>query len=160
MMIPVTCPSCQKTLRVREDYAGKKVKCPVCLGVMEVPANIEEPVMLEPAASAARPEPEFMAPRSESLARPRRSTAGYLACPKCRCTDVEKVRWTPWGSFFGPALFNHVRCTECGYAYNGKTGGSNLIPAIFFVVIPLILIGLIGWFIFDLLQEKGWIGGD
>ena len=54
--------------------------------------------------------------------------------------------FTPWGSFYGPALFNHVRCPECRYAYNGRTGRSNLIPAIIFVTIPaLIIAGLLGF---------------
>ena len=50
------------------------------------------------------------------------------------------MTWTPWGSFYGPALFNHVRCRECGFGYNGLTGKSNLIPAIFFVTVPAVLI--------------------
>jgi hypothetical protein len=53
------------------------------------------------------------------------------------------VLFTPWGSFYGPALFNHVRCPECRYAYNGRSGGSNLIPAILFVVAPLVLMAAI-----------------
>jgi len=53
---------------------------------------------------------------------------------------AERVTWTPWGSFYGPALFTHVRCRECGYGYNGRTGRSNLVPAIFMVAIPLVLI--------------------
>ena len=33
-----------------------------------------------------------------------------------------------------------VQCPKCYYKYNGKTGRSNLIPAIIFVTIPLLLI--------------------
>ncbi len=54
-----------------------------------------------------------------------------------------RVLFTPWGSFYGPALFNHVRCPECRHAYNGRSGGSNLIPAILFVAIPLLLMAAI-----------------
>jgi hypothetical protein len=67
----------------------------------------------------------------------------FQPCPKCGSHDAQRVTWTPWGSFYGPALFTHVRCQQCGYGYNGRTGGSNLIPAFFFVTIPATLIVLI-----------------
>lgn len=67
----------------------------------------------------------------------------FQPCPRCGSHDAQRVTWTPWGSFYGPALFNHVRCQQCGYGYNGRTGGSNLIPALFFVTIPATLIVLI-----------------
>jgi hypothetical protein len=68
------------------------------------------------------------------------------------------VTWTIWGSFYGPALFNHVRCPECRYAYNGRSGRSNLVPAIFFVTIPAILIaaivGVVVWLIVANLRAR------
>jgi hypothetical protein len=71
--------------------------------------------------------------------RPRR-VMDYKPCPRCGSGGATRVTWTPWGSFYGPAMLTHVRCPKCGYAYNGRTGRSNLIAAIFFVLIPLILI--------------------
>jgi hypothetical protein len=50
------------------------------------------------------------------------------------------VAWTAWGSYYGPALFAHVRCPVCDHTYNGKTGRSNLMPAIIFVAVPIFLI--------------------
>ena len=64
----------------------------------------------------------------------------FEPCPRCGAEDPKRVKWTPWGNFYGPMLFNHVRCRKCQYAYNGRTGGSNLIWAIIFVTIPLVLI--------------------
>lgn len=76
----------------------------------------------------------------------------YAPCPNCRATGATRIVFTFWDSFYGPALFNHVRCPDCGYAYNGKTGRSNLIPAILFVTVPalgiLIILGLLVYFIF------------
>lgn len=76
--------------------------------------------------------------------RPRLS---YKPCPRCGGTEATKVVWTFWGSFYGPAMFTHVRCLECGTAYNGRTGRSNLIPAVIMVTIPALLIATIVGFL-------------
>jgi hypothetical protein len=61
-----------------------------------------------------------------------------------------------WGSFYGPALVSHVRCRECGYAYNGRTGGSNTLAAVLFVSIPLVLIvGIIIGVVILLIKRGG-----
>jgi DNA-directed RNA polymerase subunit RPC12/RpoP len=64
----------------------------------------------------------------------------YVPCPRCGARRSERVVFTFWGSFYGPALLTHVQCPKCYYKYNGKTGKSNLIPAIIFVLVPLFLI--------------------
>jgi hypothetical protein len=38
MPIQATCPSCKKTIRVGDQHAGKKARCPHCQGVVEIPA--------------------------------------------------------------------------------------------------------------------------
>jgi predicted RNA-binding Zn-ribbon protein involved in translation (DUF1610 family) len=87
--------------------------------------------------------------------RPRRKGVSFRPCPRCGASGPERVTWTPWGSFYGPALFTHVRCRECGYGYNGRTGGSNLVPAVLMVAIPAILIVAI---ILGLLYMLGVLG--
>jgi len=86
----------------------------------------------------------------------RRRGPPFKPCPRCGATGAERVTWTSWGSFYGPALFTHVRCRECGHGYNGRTGRSNLVPAIFMVAIPLLLIVAI---LFLLLHLLGAFGG-
>jgi DNA-directed RNA polymerase subunit M/transcription elongation factor TFIIS len=57
-------PDCKKTLRVNEDLAGKRVKCPKCGHKMKVPAA---------AASAQTPAPAQVAttkPAEKALPRP------------------------------------------------------------------------------------------
>src|SRR5262249_3435469 len=91
--------------------------------------------------------------RDEEEDRPR---SRWKPCPRCDARGARRVTWTPWGSFYGPALFSHVRCRECGYAYNGRTGGSNLHWAIIFGMVPLILIlGIVGGVVY-LLHSKGY----
>ncbi|MBY0526081.1 MAG: hypothetical protein K2R98_21985 [Gemmataceae bacterium] len=81
----------------------------------------------------------------------------YKPCPQCDSGGAKRVKYTMWGSFYGPILFTHVRCPECGYCYNGKTGRSNLVPAILFVTIPAILIVALLIFIVVTLEQKGVI---
>jgi predicted Zn finger-like uncharacterized protein len=200
MALEISCPACQAPLRVREEYVGKKLKCPRCAAVITVPASRREsseavrpvaraaPPVLTPVQDESEPADEVRPASSPSSRRcphcgekvaadarrcrhcrtwlqeedeeedhrPRRRRVSFKPCPRCGATKAERVTWTPWGSFYGPALFTHVRCRECGYGYNGRTGRSNLIPAILMVAIPLILIlGLV----FFMLSMLGVFGG-
>ena len=149
MPITVTCSQCEKTLQVRDEYAGKQMQCPACAVVMTVPTGPVAPADFLPLAAR----------RKLAAERPR-APADYKPCPKCGATGAERVNWTPWGSFFGPALFHHVRCPQCGYAYNGKTGKSNIIPVVVFIAVPLVLIILLGWYVYGLLDQRGWFDRD
>jgi hypothetical protein len=189
MPIMITCPGCKAKLRIRDEFAGKSMKCPRCSSSVTVVAE-EQPVAAaaaedEPVVAAAAEEDEPAAPATavgEGKPKPRpareprmvacpecgkkipedatqcryckalledeeededeenQPPSRYKPCPKCGKKNPKKVNWTPWGSFYGPRLFTHVRCRKCAYAYNGRTGGSNLGPAIVFITIPLLLI--------------------
>ena len=39
MSLSITCSNCQKNLKVKEELAGKKVRCPDCSGAISVPAK-------------------------------------------------------------------------------------------------------------------------
>lgn len=154
----MNCPGCHKPLRLRDGLAGRTIKCPRCGHVIAIAAK--ESVMLEEVSctDAITSEPPHPAPRKAIL-----TTCGeeddfprthYKPCPRCGEEDAKRVLWTPWGSFLGPVLFTHVRCPGCGYAYNGKSGRSNLVPALVFVTVPLLLIltilGVLVWYIHSL----------
>lgn len=192
MPIQTKCPGCKTELRVRDEYIGKKLKCPRCSEVLTVPAltvdSVAEKVFdaqliappaeptavpavlvdVEPARSRRPSCPRCGEPLRMDDDRcprcklwlddrtPRRRQVNYRPCPKCGGEDPTKVTWTLWGSFYGPALFNHVRCRECGYSYNGLNGKSNFVPAFFFVAVPAILIVAI---IVGLLFVLGVFGG-
>ena len=205
MALEISCPACQASLRVREEYVGKQLKCPRCAAVLTVPsapaeapdagaqvrpamraapapANpasgpkrsaAEEPAVVLPASASSRHCPRcgekiaaganrcrycraWLDEEEEEPRETRRRRRDFKPCPRCGASRAERVTWTPWGSFYGPALFTHVRCRECGYGYNGRTGRSNLVPAIFMVAIPLILIIAI---VVGLLHVLGVFGG-
>jgi hypothetical protein len=171
------CPGCKANLRIRPEFAGKRIKCPRCATAVRVPAppppEVEE-VEEVPEEVEAAPKPRAITrdkptARKDRIAQgparrrrreeePQEKPAGedeggspYVDCPKCGAHNPKKVLWTAWGSFYGPAMFNHVRCRRCKYCYNGKSGGSNLIPAIIFVTLPTLLIlgivGFVGWYV-------------
>ena len=196
----MNCPGCKALLRIRDEMAGKKIKCPRCAHVVAVPAKATEAVVTleevaepeervtakpgpksqgKPAATRPCPECGERIPvearkcryckavvaeeeveeleeeedEEEEDSRPAKRSK-YKPCPRCGEVGAKRVVWTAWGSFYGPAMFNHVRCPECGYKYNGRTGRSNLIPAIIFVSVPLIFIlaifGVLIWYIHHL----------
>jgi predicted RNA-binding Zn-ribbon protein involved in translation (DUF1610 family) len=168
MALSITCPACRAPLRVREDLAGKQTTCPRCSASVLVSA--EEPVDVEPADVDPAPPPTVEPADEPSVPTKTCPACGeqipstarkcrfcrtwvedeededqlgrtyFKKCPRCGAGGAERVVFTFWGSFYGPALFSHVRCPDCGYTYNGRTGRSNLLPAVVFVTIPLLLI--------------------
>ena len=88
MPIKVVCPKCKKALNAPDAMAGKKVKCPGCMAVMDVPAGIaafqgETKLAAKPAAPPAAAKPA--APLAAAAPGPATPPAkGGNACPKCK----------------------------------------------------------------------------
>jgi predicted Zn finger-like uncharacterized protein len=176
MPLDVKCPGCSAAFKVKDEHAGKKMKCPKCAKIVSIPQKEEEVIEDvevvddEPAAeetptamfdfeeqiSQPRARKEKAAPKTPD--RPKGPTWGkYIACPNCGGREAKRVKWTWWGSFYGPKMFTHVRCVDCGYAFNGKTGDSNVIPAVLFVIIPLVLIIILSIFlVVVLIRTENW----
>ena len=73
MTIEFKCQGCQKTLRVPDEFAGRKAKCPSCQTVLQVPAEVEtvEPLEVKPPAeSPAAPVGQRTPASSFSYGRP------------------------------------------------------------------------------------------
>jgi predicted Zn finger-like uncharacterized protein len=175
MPIDVICPGCSAAFKVKDEHAGKKLKCPKCSKIVPIPAKTAEEEVVEdvevvedeqpaeepagdPFAFDTADEPARKkkgAPPKEP-ARPKGKTWGkYMPCPQCGGREAKRVKWTWWGSFYGPKMFTHVRCVDCSFCFNGKTGDTNLIPAILFVVIPLIGIIILAIVLYIMLQRTG-----
>jgi hypothetical protein len=140
----LVCPNCDCPIRVPAHHVGAKIACPQCEKLVAVSgsqsAGSEDILEGIPTVVENRRQPAPVE-LDEDAAPPKGKS--FKPCPRCGAEGAKRVLFTPWGSFYGPALFNHVRCPECRYAYNGRSGGSNLIPAILFVVIPLVLMAAI-----------------
>jgi hypothetical protein len=128
------CPSCDEPVPLSAR------KCPSCKARLD------------------GPEEDDRADRDDDREE-ERPRSKYKPCPQCGARGARRLKWTWWGSFYGPALFSHVRCPDCGYTYNGRTGGSNLIPAIIFVTVPAVLILSVLGFIAWIFWKQGWLGG-
>jgi DNA-directed RNA polymerase subunit M/transcription elongation factor TFIIS len=180
MSSTIACPGCKARLHTRPEYAGKKIRCPKCSEIVRVPIQEVQPlekvevvgeieelddieeVEEERGVTEERParRRERPAPSEERRSRGRvpdirKKRTKYAPCPECDGQEATRVVWTPWGSFYGPAMFTHVRCDNCGHAYNGNTGGSNLVPAILFVTVTVLVgLGLIGSIVFMIIRIK------
>ena len=60
-------------------------------------------------------------------------------CPKCGQSNADKINYTWWGGAIGPRLFSHVKCNNCGTAYNGKSGNSNTTNIIIYSVVIFVI---------------------
>jgi DNA-directed RNA polymerase subunit M/transcription elongation factor TFIIS len=90
MPIMITCPGCKSKLRIRDEYAGKAMKCPRCSASVSIPS--------EDVAEVA-PEIEEVEPLVEETAiadvqpRPRASEhAATIKCPECGKRVSETTR--------------------------------------------------------------------
>ena len=59
MPIEIQCRECSRKFRVAEKYAGKRVKCPKCQGLIEIPAAVEP--------ASPTPVEQEKAPRQEKV---------------------------------------------------------------------------------------------
>src|SRR5437016_990909 len=74
MAIPVAC-ACGKQLKVKDELAGKKIRCPACQAAVTVPA-------------AAPPEPPSPGDREEAVVAPKAKLAAPVAAPTDEPTPV------------------------------------------------------------------------
>ena len=62
MPIEVTCPSCKATLPAPNEFAGKKIRCADCQGIVEVPAaKVDSAPAFAKPVSRIWPQPEDVA---------------------------------------------------------------------------------------------------
>ena len=108
MPISVPC-QCGKSLNVRDELAGKAVKCPACQKVLQVPANKTPAAAAQPAKTAAKTAPRPVTP----VAKPSPPTAAAVAATAAaRESDT-------MDSFYADAGFEIKRgkfCPECSEA--------------------------------------------
>ena len=80
MKITSICPGCAKTLAVAAEHAGKKIRCPNCSGVVQLPQLASVPVATSSGSSTApvtarrvvpAEKPKAMAPAPRTLVPPR-----------------------------------------------------------------------------------------
>ncbi len=121
MPISVTCPQCSTTLKVKDELAGKRGKCPKCQGAVQIPAA---------SAAETKPAPPFApqpAKKTSLSAEERRARVlGLLSGP------MEKLS-APFS--FRLRMFMAATAT-C------------LLPALYAVLVTLFLGGAVMWFLY------------
>ena len=62
------------------------------------------------------------------------------------------MSFTWWGGVIGPRVLTHVKCPQCGHAYNGKSGGDNTTGIVIYSgIVAVVMFG----FIFSLFAVAG-----
>lgn len=82
MSITLSCPECSGKLKVADNLAGKKIKCPKCSAVFPVPAS-EEAIMAEPPPA----EPEGIA---ETISAHEQLADEELERPRTRSRNIRR----------------------------------------------------------------------
>ena len=68
----------------------------------------------------------------------------YAPCPQCGGTNAEKVRFTWWGGLLGPKILTHVKCSQCGKAFNGTSGKDNATGIVIYsAVVAVVILGMV-----------------
>jgi hypothetical protein len=111
MPIDASCPGCQATLRIGDEFAGQQARCPRCDTVYQVPLHNEvtAAVVIEPpppAETIASP-PETAPPLSAPLPEP---TSPPPPTAHAELPPAVGTQWflrTPEGQVFGPTTSEH-----------------------------------------------------
>lgn len=111
MNLTAVCTSCQKTLSVDEQHAGKKIRCPACKGIVQLPkATLTAPKKTAKSAApdeaaAKTPPTKKRKPQEGDAERPRRPARRR---PKKRAPrparDDGDIWSAPLSSYSSPAL--------------------------------------------------------
>lgn len=119
MTIKVGCGKCQSTFAVRDDFAGKAVKCPKCKSPMQVPAAATTPTTGKGSTGSAKPAVAGKQGGSQTGATSGRKfnplldlldEAGVEAKPRGRACPMCAAEMSPTA----------VICIQCGF--NAATG--------------------------------------
>ncbi len=113
MKITATCPSCDKALAVGEEHAGKKIRCPGCKNVVQLPPARKTAGAAAPTGGAgagvktrpARPAiPQRPAAGDRSRPAGRQQTAGKRRPRQTAVAAPDDIWNQPLSSYSSPAI--------------------------------------------------------
>lgn len=146
MPISLSCPHCNHSLSLKEEFAGKRGKCPRCQGTIQVPKLAAEPILAATATPAKPPE----LPRQAGMTTPPPPRAVELVA------QVQSVRADaqPQPAPDPQKIFAQVISGFSGKLERRRTSLMYqlgiAVTAAFMVLLPLIymaLIALVAWLI-------------
>src|SRR5262245_63539763 len=104
MPLDVKCPGCSAQFRVKEEHAGKKLKCPKCSKVVPIPAKPAEEEVVEDVEVVDEEEQAAEESAGDPFAFDEPATAGgkKKAAPK----EPTRPKGKTWGKY--------MPCPHCG----------------------------------------------
>ena len=97
MPISVTCPQCEFIVKVKDEYAGKRGKCPKCKTTVQIPAA-EAPVLLEVVEPDDSPAPQHAPQHTQSAATIASAAVGQASWGLSPLPAEPSVRHEPEGA--------------------------------------------------------------
>jgi hypothetical protein len=129
----VTCPDCNKKLKVPESVSGKKVRCPGCKAVVAVPAH--------PVVAAPPPRPATVPQEVEELpvveeGAGAAAPASTMRCAACKVAALQKLPPNQFSRHPGYV------CSACGAIMRqpGTTGTYIFVTLVGVLMIPLAVV--------------------
>lgn len=147
MSIEVSCAHCGHSIRVKDEFAGKRGKCPNCQGIIAVP-QVPSGAMAEPtgpisasktAAAAPSAAAQVKAAQAQGAASPQPAAAARAVPKKPASLDPAKLAAHVLGGFQG-----NIEPTTVPVSYQLGIAFAALVM----VLLPLVyvlLIGLVGY---------------
>ena len=150
MAISVTCAKCNTTLRVKDEYAGKRGKCPTCQGALEIPGTAAVSTGPAPPAPSAKLPSTKPAPPVKPPNAARDKTAAAGQGQPAIGNAAEKVM---------AGFHAELPAARMSWLFRLRL----LLTAIFMLIFPLLYLGLIGLLgggaIWYLLRMRGLLEG-
>lgn len=141
MSIPVTCAKCNSSFKVKNDFAGRRGKCPKCQEVLLVP-SVTTSLQAEPTAAGIE---------ASSTDRVADEAAGRPS--STRCLDPVAVQREVFAAFRGP-----IKPVKTTLAYQIGL----VIVGIVMLLLPVAYVGLIGLAVYGVylhaVCDVWWLG--
>ncbi len=133
MPITVVCGQCQQTLRVGDEHAGKRGKCPKCQSIVPIPAD--QPASTNNAVQAAPPV-RAAAPKVAPTAAPAEPPPPPRVSPPPRAASPDQLRAKVFAGFRANAM------DRVGTTVLYQLG--IVLTTLFMIVLPLLYLVIIG----------------
>ncbi len=137
MSIRVECPTCQVGIRVADEFAGKRGKCPRCKTILEIPALKTAAVELAPEPEPDTYELQGAGPKVRTVPLPRRASQNETSSSMAKAVEPTRPSQAP--AQILAALRGQIEPVRPTLLYRFWIG----IVAAFMILLPIIYVAIV-----------------